>query len=108
MTGSQNVKGLLSTIIWSPITEFCAERFRNGHSSSSQLLHERDRIDCIDEEMDARFDASVLGDQPRNGRRNNGIHPVLATPLEAQLMALRHVTRFTATPNLDDVESANR
>jgi hypothetical protein len=38
--------------------------------------------------MDDRCAPSVVGDQARNGRRNNGIHPVLAIPLEGQLMAV--------------------
>jgi hypothetical protein len=40
-----------------------------------QLLNEYQQVGCIDEETDARFDASPVGDQAGSGRRNNGIHP---------------------------------
>src|ERR1039458_6675658 len=82
--------------------------FHLRYSNLSQLLHECDWGYCLREEMDAGLYSSVLGDQSGNGGRDDRVHPVLAAPLKRHLIAMRGFTGFTATPNLDDTESADR
>ena len=64
--GWQPLPSLFSTIPAQPLCSlltFFAKRFRLRYSSLSQLLHERDWVHCIHEEMDTFVHGSALGDQ---------------------------------------------